>query len=156
MEYTIVEMPERVLVGPVVRTANDSPSCPTDILGLWQRFSALPSGAIADAVVAPYACYGLYYGYERDGVEYDLMVGNEVPPAAAAPEGLERRVVPAGRYAKFEIRDGHQVNAVMAAWEEIIADEELSAKRAWTEDFEAYFPAEDPEHADVDILVALA
>lgn len=45
--------------------------------------------------------------------------------------------------------------SVAKAWEEIWADEELTAKRAYTVDFEAYLPGEDMSCADIDVYVAL-
>ena len=38
MHYEIVELPARTIVGPTVRTSNNSPEETTVIGQLWQRF----------------------------------------------------------------------------------------------------------------------
>ena len=81
------------------------------------------------------------------------LVGCET--SADAPEGMETQTIAAGRYAKIAIRGGDCVASVAKAWEEIWADEELTAKRAYTVDFEAYLPGEDMSCADIDVYVAL-
>lgn len=153
MSYTIVDMPERAIAGLRTRTANDSPSCTADIGGLWQRFmEAGMDQSVPGAVVDPYPCYALYYGYDLATNEYDLLIGCET--GAEIPEA-ERCVIPAGRYAKFEIRGGDCVESVQKVWMDIWTDEELTAQRAFTVDFEAYLPGEDMGNADIDIFVAL-
>ena len=135
MDYTIVEMPARAIAGQRIRTANDSPSCTADIGGLWQRFmEAGMDRSVPGAVVEPYPCFALYYDYDLAANEYDLL---------------------AGRYAKVEIRGGDCVESVQKAWMDIWTDEELTAQRAFTVDFEAYLPGEDMACADIDIYVAL-
>ena len=47
------------------------------------------------------------------------------------------------------------MTSVQKAWEEIWADEELGAQRAFTVDFEAYLTGEDMSCADIDVFVAL-
>ena len=153
MDYTIVEMPARAIAGQRIRTANDSPSCTADIGGLWQRFmEAGMDQSVPGAIVEPYPCFALYYGYDLATNEYDLLVGCETDDAAAGPE---RQAIPAGRYAKVEIRGGDCVESVQTAWMDIWTDEELTAQRAFTVDFEAYLPGEDMACADIDIYVAL-
>lgn len=154
MDYTIVELPERAVAGLRIRTANDSPSCTADIGGLWQRFmEAGMDASVPGAATEPYACYALYYGYDPAGSEYDLLIGRETN---AEPDATpERQTIPAGRYAKFEIRGGDVVSSVQQVWGAIWDDEELMARRAFTVDFEAYLPGEDMACADIDIYVAL-
>ncbi len=72
-----------------------------------------------------------------------------------APEGMERQEIPAGRYAKVEIRGGDCVASMQEVWEAAWADEELTAQRAFTVDFEAYLPGEDMACADIDVFLAL-
>ena len=153
MDYTIVELPERTVAGLRIRTANDSPSCTADIGGLWQRImEAGMYQSVPGAAAEPYPCFALYYGYDMASNEYDLLIGCETSDATAGPE---RQAIPAGRYAKVEIRDGDCVESVQKAWMDIWADEELTAQRAFTVDFEAYLPGEDMACADIDIFVAL-
>lgn len=154
MSYTIVNLPECAVVGPTIRTANDSPACTADIGGLWQRFMECGmDNAVPGARTAPYTSFGLYYNYDATCNEYDLLVGFETD--AAAPEGMVRQIIPAGRYAKFEIRGGDCVKSVADMWIAVWEDAELTAQRAFTVDFEAYLPGEDMSNADIDIFVAL-
>ena len=51
MEYTIVELPERRIVGPTIRTSNSAPDCAEKIGGVWQSFM---SDGMAESV--PNAC----------------------------------------------------------------------------------------------------
>ena len=138
MHYEIVELPARTIVGPTVRASNNSPEETTVIGQLWQRFM----GEGLDRTIS-----------EVRVVPYELLVGCETP--AEAPEGMEAQTIAAGRYAKIAIRGGDCVTSVQKAWEEIWADEELGAQRAFTVDFEAYLPGEDMSCADIDVFVAL-
>ena len=38
MDYTVVELAESRIIGPVIRTSNDAPDCSEKIGGLWQSF----------------------------------------------------------------------------------------------------------------------
>ena len=154
MQYEIVELPARTVVGPSVRASNNSPEEGAVIGQLWQRFMGEGMDrSIADVRVDPYGCFALYYDYNMDEMSYELLVGCET--SADAPEGMQAQAIAAGRYAKFTIRGGDCVKSVQDVWEAIWADEELTAQRAFTVDFEAYLPSEDMSCADIDIFVAL-
>lgn len=155
MDYTIVEMPEIRLVGPSIHVDGSTVGDNAEIESLWGRFMSLSQESIPGSQLRPYPCYGLYYNYSATGHEYDLLVGCRTGGSAPVPEGMATRVVPVGRYAKFEIRGGHMVRDTVAAWERIFADEGLMAQRSFTGDYEAYYPGEDVENADIDIYVAL-
>ncbi len=154
MNYEIVELPARAVVGPTVRASNNSPEEGAVIGQLWARFMGEGlDRAIPDTQVEPYGCFALYYGYDFADMSYDLLVGCQTD--AEAPEGMERQDIPAARYAKFAIRGGDCVASVQEVWAAIWADEELTAQRAFTVDFEAYLPGEDMACADIDVFVAL-
>ena len=154
MEYTIVELPERRIVGPTIRTSNSAPDCAEKIGGVWQSFmSDGMAESVPNASVEPYACYGLYYDYDMADESYAMMVGCE-SAQGALPEEMEELVIPAGTYAKFTVH-GACVNTVIKAWDEIWAMEDLAAKRAWTVDFEAYPPSEDQNDTDIDLYIAI-
>lgn len=154
MQYEIVELPERTIVGPTIRTSNNSPEEVAAIGQLWERFMGEGMDrTIPETRVEPYGCFGLYYDYDMGDMGYTMLVGCET--SADAPEGMETQTIAAGRYAKIAIRGGDCVASVAKAWEEIWADEELTAKRAYTVDFEAYLPGEDMSCADIDVYVAL-
>ena len=109
--------------------------------------------SIPETRIEPYGCFALYYGYDFSDMSYDLLVGCQTD--AEAPEGMARQEIPAGRYAKVEIRGGDCVTSVQEVWEAVWADEELTAQRAFTVDFEAYLPGEDMACADIDVYLAL-
>lgn len=154
MNYEIVELPARTIVGPTIRTSNNSSEEMAAIGQLWQRFMGEGMDrAIPETRVEPYSCFGLYYDYDMSDMSYTMLVGYET--LATAPEDMETQTIPAGRYAKIAIRGGDCVASVGKAWEDIWADEELSALRAFTVDFEAYLPGEDMTCADIDVFVAL-
>lgn len=154
MNYEIVELPARTVVGPTVRASNNSPEEGAVIGQLWQRFMGEGMDrAIPEKRVEPYGCFGLYYDYDMGDMSYQMLVGCESD--ADAPEGMQAQAIAAGRYAKFAIRGGDCVADVQKVWEAIWADEELTAQRAFTVDFEAYLPGEDMSCADIDVFVAL-
>lgn len=154
MDYTIVALPERHIIGPTTRTDNNDPACSEKIGTLWQSFMEGGMGeSVPEAVLEPYACYGLYYNFDFTNMGYDVMVGCE-STANAAPEGMEQLVIPAGNYAKFVV-EGDVVQAVIKAWDKIWAMEDLLAKRANTVDFEAYLPGENPEKAVIELYISL-
>ncbi len=154
MQYEIVELPGRTIVGLTIRTSNNSPEEVAAIGQLWERFMGEGMDrTIPETRVEPYGCFGLYYDYDMSDMGYTMLVGCETP--AEAPEGMEAQTIAAGRYAKIAIRGGDCVTSVQKAWEEIWADEELGAQRAFTVDFEAYLPGEDMSCADIDVFVAL-
>lgn len=155
MNYEIVELPARTVVGPTVRASNSSPEEGAVIGQLWQRFMGEGMDrAIPEVRVEPYGCFGLYCDYDFSDMSYKLLIGCQTD-AADTPEGMERQEMPAGRYAKFAIRGGDCVGSVQEVWAAIWADEELTAQRAFTFDFEGYLPGEDMACADIDIFVAL-
>ena len=154
MNYEIVELPARTVAGSAVRASNNSPEEGAVIGQLWQRFMGEGMDrAIPEVRVEPYGCFGLYYDYDMSDMGYTMLVGCET--SADAPEGMEAQTIAAGRYAKIAIRGGDCVGSVQEVWAAIWADEELTAQRAFTFDFEGYLPGEDMSNADIDIFVAL-
>lgn len=155
MDYEIVELPARAVTGITDRASNNSPEEGAVIGRLWQRFMGEGlDRSIPGTQTSPYGCFALYHRYHFADMSYDLLVGCQTD-AAEAPANMERAEIPAGRFAKLSIRGGDCVRSVQEAWEAIWADEELTAQRAFTVDFEAYLPGEDMGCADIDIFVAL-
>ena len=65
MQYEIVELPERTIVGPTIRTSNNSPEEVAAIGQLWERFMGEGMDrTIPETRVEPYGCFGLYYDYD--------------------------------------------------------------------------------------------
>lgn len=155
MDYTIVELAERRIVGLTINTSNSDPDCTEKIGGVWRAF--MDEGmaeSVPEAVTEPYLCFGLYYDYAMADQSYTMMVGCESAGGRAC-NPLQELVIPAGTYAKFTVH-GDCVDTVVEAWNEIWAMEELTARRAWTVDFEAYPPGSDQADTDIDLYIALA
>lgn len=150
MQYEIVTLPEKTVVGFQARTSNASPDMQSVIGILWQKlfagdtFSSIPCKCNDRSI-------GLYSGYSADGMEYDVTVGCEVKDASALPQGMVSSVIPAGRYAKFSAL-GDDVDTVAKLWGEIW---NTPLDRAFTGDFEEYFPAPEGEEREIHIYIAL-
>ena len=96
MNYEIVELPERTIVGPTIRTSNNSPEEVAAIGQLWGRFMGEGMDrTIPETRVEPYGCFGLYYDYDMSDMGYTMLVGCETP--ADAPEGMEAQTIAATR-----------------------------------------------------------
>lgn len=142
MNYEIVELQEKKIVGLKARTSNESPEMQGIIASLWQRLYE-PSNMEKVTNRSNEYAIGLYSDYEGD--EYDVTVGFEVKDVPADTE-FEVKVIPAGRYAKFSVH-GDMVQAVGATWGEIWA---TPLDRTYTGDFEEYVSME-----DIDIYIAI-
>ena len=150
MQYEVVTLPRKTLVGFQARTSNNSPDMQSAIGKLWQiLFTGDTFGNI------PRKCndhsIGLYSGYSPDYMEYDVTVGCEVEDGSTVPVGMAAASIPAGRYAKFEAF-GDDVDTVGKMWGEIW---NMPLERAYTGDFEEYFPAPEGEKAMIHIYIAL-
>ena len=149
MEYEIVNLDEKILVGASANTSNSSPDMSNVIGGLWGKFY---QGGIHDKIkntVNEFAI-GLYSDYTEDKNGYCITVGNEVSSLDENNKNLDVKIIPAGKYAKFSIC-GNMVTAVVDAWQQIW---QMDLDRSFTGDFEEYKIA-DVENAEIDIYVAL-
>ena len=145
MNYEIVNLEEKMIVGVSTETSNEDPQMAEKIGKLWgQLYQGGVNGTIKNKV-NEYAI-GLYSDYTQSG--YTVTAGNEV--ATSENEELTTKVIPAGRYAKFSVH-GHMETAVAQAWGEIWS---MDLNRSFTGDFEEYLNS-DFENADVDIYIAL-
>lgn len=145
MNYEIVELKEKIVVGVNAVTGNNDPEMGRIIGGLWND---LYQGGVSSKIknkVNEYAI-GLYSDYHED--KYEVTVGNEV--SKAENSNCTVKVIPAGKYAKFSIT-GHVQRAVAEAWEEIW---KMNLNRSYVADFEEYLNA-DFENAKIDIYVSL-
>ncbi len=147
MEYEIVNLEQKIIVGVSAETSNNSPDMGTVIGGLWGKFY---QGGVHEQIknrVNEFAI-GLYSDYVGD--KYCVTVGNEVSDVDESNKKLTVKTIPSGKYAKFSIC-GNMVTAVQHAWQQIW---DMDLDRSFTGDFEEYKNA-DVEHAEVDIYVAL-
>ncbi len=145
MNYEIVNLQQKTVVGVSAITGNADPKMGEVISGLWEK---LYQGGINAAIKNKLNAYaiGLYSDYAGD--QYCVTAGNEV--SQAENEELTVKIIPAGKYAKFSVH-GHMEKAVIQAWQEIW---KINLDRSFTGDFEEYLTA-DWENADIDIYIAL-
>ncbi|MBN7771786.1 GyrI-like domain-containing protein [Clostridium aminobutyricum] len=145
MNYEIVNLDQKTIVGVSAITGNQDPEMGTIISGLWEKLYEDGVNAAIKNKVNEYAI-GLYSDYS--GEQYCVTAGNEV--SKAENEGLAVKVIPAGKYAKFSVH-GNMATAVAEAWEKIW---QMDLDRSFSADFEEYLNS-DWENADIDIYVAL-
>lgn len=147
MNYEVVNLEEKIIVGITARTGNNDPDCQKIIGGLWQDF--MGKGALGSLKnKANEYCIGLYTNYDFDEMTYDVTVGAEV--CENGDQQLFAKTIPAGKYAVFNVK-GDVVTDVSNAWNEIWA---MPLERTYTADFEEYLSNENGV-ADINIYVAL-
>jgi len=145
MNYEIVTLEEKIVVGVSATTSNSNPKMGEIIGGLWEKLYQGGVNAKIKNKVNEYAI-GLYSDYTND--EYCVTAGNEV--SKADNEDLTVKIIPAGKYAKFSVH-GHMEKAVAESWGEIW---QMDLNRSFTGDFEEYLNS-DFDNADIDIYIAL-
>lgn len=151
MNYEIVELEEKTIVGLTARTGNANPDMQSVIGGLWQKFYQENVYQNIEKKVSDYA-YGIYSDYSND--TYQVTVGVEVSQVSEHDQDKKELCsisIPAGTYAKFQVV-GDMVRAVADAWEQIW---KMDLKRIYTADFEEYI-AFDGTNSTVNIYVAIA
>lgn len=151
MNYEVVTLEQKTIVGLGARTSNSSPDMSAIIGGLWKRlfeeklFFTLPNKVNSYSI-------GLYSDYSTDETgEYDITVGCEVSSVNNLSDNTIVKTIPAGKYAKFVVF-GDMVKAVSKAWGEIWS---MPLDRSYTGDFEEYISAEEQGDCEVHIYVAL-
>lgn len=145
MQYELVNLEEKTIVGVSAVTGNDEPDMSAVIGGLWQKLYQGGVYAQIQNKCNDHAV-GLYSDYTEQ--QYTVTVGAEV----SLPQNQELTVktIPAGNYAKFLVH-GDVKDAVAASWQEIW---NTPLDRSFTGDFEEYFNG-DGKTADIAIYIAL-
>ena len=142
MNYEIVELKEKTIVGFAARTSNEDPQMGAIIGDLWKQLYTPENTEKIQNRVNSYAI-GLYSNYDKEG--YQVTAGFEVSDAENQ-NGFAVKTIPAGRYAKFSVH-GDMIEAVANSWKEIW---ETPLDRTFTGDFEEYLSQE-----DIDIYIAI-
>jgi predicted transcriptional regulator YdeE len=145
MNYELVNLEEKIVVGVSIATSNEDSEMSEKISKLW---TDLYQGGIHEKIKNKQNDHaiGLYSDYSADG--YLVTAGNEV--SKSENSGLTTKTIPAGKYAKFSVH-GDMVQAVAEAWQTIWG---MDLDRSFTGDFEEYLN-NDWENADIDIFIAL-
>lgn len=151
MNYEIVNLEEKKVIGLIARTNNSSPEMGNVIGGLWNRFyeegvyTSIPSKRNAKAL-------GIYTDYEGGAMDdYSIMVACEVTEASDLPQGTVTRDIPAGSYAKFIVK-GDMRTAVADCWMKIWS---MDLPRTFACDFEEYQDDCMDENAEIHIYIGL-
>lgn len=150
MNYEVVNLKEKKVVGLNIRTNNNDPNMSNDIGKLWNEFfnqgifSEIKNKVNERAI-------GLCSNYESDFTgDYDMTVACEVSDEKEIPKGTIVKKIPAGKYAKFIVK-GHMQKAVYEFWQELWT---MNLDRAYTCDFEEYINS-DIDNAEINIYIAL-
>ncbi|WP_432663857.1 GyrI-like domain-containing protein [Wukongibacter baidiensis] len=152
MEYKIVEIKEKKMVGLLKKTTNENMQAAKDIGLLWEKFMAkgIYSG-IENKVDRK--TIGLYTDYEGDYTKpYNFMTCCEVDNITASHLHLTSKIISEGKYAKFTVR-GHIQQAVIDAWKSIWC---LDLDRRYDCDFEVYHNnTDDINNQIIDIYISI-
>lgn len=150
MNYEVVELEEKVVVGISSRTKNSDPQMGMIIGGLWNDFY---QKGIYQSIShkSNEKALGLYTNYESDlNGPYDIVVACEVNSSDDQLEELKKIIIPAGKYAKFVVR-GQMQKAVGDFWY-MLSDESID--RAYSCDYEEYQNS-DMEDAEIHMYISI-
>lgn len=150
MNYEIVTLEEKTVVGKSIMTTNENGQSMKDIGEMWQQFIG---GGVLSTIQnkTDGKGIGLYTDYEGDVTKpYRFMCCVEVLDSGN-PE-LETRTISGGKYAKFTVK-GNVMTAVGEAWEKIC---NMDLDRKFDCDFELYhYDSEDMDNQTIDIYISL-
>ncbi|WP_462384688.1 zinc ribbon domain-containing protein [Intestinibacillus massiliensis] len=152
MNYEVVTLDERTVVGIGTRTGNDAPDMMQKIGKVWQDFMG---GGAVERIPGRTGdrCYGLYYNYTWDDNSYDMLAAWGADGDAPLPEGFQRVTIPGGQYAKFSFR-GDVTQDTGRFWGEVW---QIELPRAYRIDFEEYICEDgDEANAQINIYIGLA
>ncbi len=134
MNYEVVEIEEKYLVGKKIRTTNEDWKCIQEMGALWQNFHGENFSARIDNVINSHS-YGVYNNYESDLTKpYDYTAAVEVSECRDDTEEESFVKVPKGKYARFTGK-GNVQEIVGQLWQQIW---ESDLKRSYLCDFEQY------------------
>ena len=131
-DYETVSGGDFEVVGLEVRAANDNLE---PIGALWGRFFS--DELVQQVVPADDFVVALYCEYEGDHTQpYTYFLGRRIATGTMVPEGLARRRVPAGTFARF-IAEGEQPAALVDTWQSIWG---VGLERRFAVDYELHVP----------------
>ncbi|WP_099187307.1 GyrI-like domain-containing protein [Tepidibacter mesophilus] len=151
MQYEIVTLTKKVVVGKSIRTTNKNEQSMKDIGAMWEKFI---NESIYENIrnKVDGKGIGLYTKYDGDATKpYTFMCCCEVTEPDNS-DGLDKKIINEGKYAKFTIK-GNMVKEVGEAWYEIW---NMDLDRKYDSDFELYHnDSEDMNNQTIDIFISL-
>lgn len=150
MDYKIVNLDKKIVVGKSIITTNEKGQSMKDIGMMWNQF--INEGVYNDVKnKINLKGIGLYTDYEGDHTKpYRFMCCAEVNESDNS--NLETRTIDGGKYAKFVVK-GDMVESVGKAWQEIW---NMDLDRKFSYDFEHYHnDSEDINNQIIDIYISL-
>ena len=151
MNYEIIELEEKTVIGIATVTNNASPDMGSKIGQLWQK---LYSGTVEKMIGRVNGkCIGLYCDYQQNG-DYTVLAGCEIEKSAAEKNKDAEttvKIIPKGKYAKFVVR-GDVQKAVAESWGAIW---NIPLERTFTGDFEEYQEDCDGKNGTIFIYIAI-
>jgi predicted transcriptional regulator YdeE len=151
MNYEVIELAEKKVVGLTARTSNQDENMGQIIGGLWQKF--YEQGVYQSIINKVNDCsIGLYSNY-NDGASdaYDVTVGCEVSTLEPLPDGVVVKTIESGKYAKFIVQ-GHAQQAVADFWTKLWG---MDLNRRFGSDFEEYQPGGDMENSEIHLYISI-
>ncbi|RDU22027.1 GyrI-like domain-containing protein [Anaerosacchariphilus polymeriproducens] len=153
MDYKVIELKEKIVVGLSARTKNSDENMTNIISSLWNDF--YQKGIYSSILNKKNEkAMGIYSDYEdKDSGEYNVTVGSEVSSAETIPADTIIKTIPAGKYAKFVVR-GAIYKVVADFWEDLWKIDSEKFERNYRCDFEEY-QSSDMEDAEVHIYISI-
>lgn len=141
MDYEIVELQEKILsASKPVRLSNLDTEISKKIELVWHNFSEKCSEVENKTTNKPICTYSNYENDEKG--KYDISIGYEIEKNSLLKDGWAKKIIPAGKYAKFIIK-GNMVKEVSNFW-----------KTVWKMDLPRKFECDFEECQNMDMLNA--
>lgn len=157
MEYKIVEIDEKIIVGLSERMKNDNTTI-EKIKNLWKNFCNEDGIGeiknIRDRINKN--TVSVYYNYSNENeLEYNNLIGCEVENKNTyISNNLTRIIIPSGKYAKFTIYGNPNIE-VTKFWNEFWGSFGNDLDRLFSYDFEEYIQGNDNNNMEINIYIGI-
>lgn len=134
MDYEIVYLEDKIVVGLMASTSNTAPDMGEVIGGVWQQFyqTGFYNTLLNKKNDKALGIYTDYSGDEKG--DYNILVASEVNKAEEVPDGAIVKTLSGGKFAKFVVK-GHMHKVVNEFWQELW---KMDLSRSFNYDFEEY------------------
>jgi len=141
MDYELIELKEKVLhTSEPARLSNLDVEVSKKIELAWHNFSKKCSEIENKITNKPICTYSNYESDEKG--KYDVSIGYEVEKVSPLKAGWTKKIIPAGKYAKFIVK-GNMVKEISSFW-----------KNIWKMDLPRKFECDFEECQNMDMLNA--